>query len=180
MARPEKLESEISSLHRQKVRLSNWQRTLKEIFDRREVLFVGVGNRFRGDDGVGVFLGELLLPFANVLLAGERPENLLGLDLSEIECLIFLDACKFGGKPGEIGLFSIRDVKDNFIFTHRVPLGLISSLSKIPEVKILCIEPARLGYRSDMSAEVKESAYRVKDFIASFKERRYRGDNKKT
>lgn len=83
--------AEINEPSESKVFLSDWKKKLERPLSSKKVLFVGVGNPLRGDDGVSVFI------------AGERPGNLLSYELQGIETVIFLDACSFRGRRGDGG-----------------------------------------------------------------------------
>ena len=151
--------------------LIGWEEKLKSLLCSKKVLFVGVGSTIRGDDGVGVFLAGLLKPYFPVFIAGERPENLLSRELRGVETVIFLDACSFGGKTGDIKLLKTEETENRFLYSHRVPLHLIASLLEGTEVYILGIEPCELMPGAGLSQRVKKSAYLVRDFIKSHCER---------
>ncbi len=160
--------AEINEPSESKVFLSDWKKKLERPLSSKKVLFVGVGNPLRGDDGVGVFLAELLKPYFPVFIAGERPENLLSYELQGIETVIFRDACSFRGRRGDVRLLSIEETENHFLYSHRVPLHLIASLLKGLKVYILGIEPDEFVPGTGLSNKVKKSAYLVRDIIKSY------------
>jgi hydrogenase 3 maturation protease len=71
----------------------------------KRVAVIGVGNRMRGDDGVGSVIAERLQELAKgsllVIDAETVPENYLGVLLdSKPEVALFVDAVDFGGEVG--------------------------------------------------------------------------------
>jgi hydrogenase maturation protease len=74
---------------------------------------LGIGNPLAGDDGVGVALAEALaaegLPAgAEVRVAGSDPLALLE-ELLAGRRVLLLDACRFGGRPGETTWMRLDD-----------------------------------------------------------------------
>jgi hydrogenase maturation protease len=78
-----------------------------------EVVVLGVGNPLAGDDGVGVALAEALAAEAvpagvEVRVAGSDPLALLE-ELLAGHRVLLLDACRFGGRPGETTWMRLDD-----------------------------------------------------------------------
>ncbi len=92
-------------------------------------VIVGVGNRGRGDDGAGPALIDSLRgrTRARLVEAEEVPESYLGeITAGEADTVLLVDAVDFGGRPGEVGLFSRGELRGQPTFsTHRVPLRLV-------------------------------------------------------
>ncbi len=70
-----------------------------------DVVVLGIGNPLAGDDGVGIALADALavdglLEGARVRMAGSDPLALLE-ELLAGRRVLLLDACRFGGRPGE-------------------------------------------------------------------------------
>lgn len=132
------------------------------------LVFVGLGNPDRGDDGAGLVLLEKLiqvpaLQTARFIRAGRTPENYLGEILHwKPACLIFIDTAWWGGNPGEIiwvtpGQFSAPECS-----THAYSLRLIELyLSKhFPmEVKYLGIQPFCTNYGAGISSVIQTSLH---------------------
>lgn len=95
------------------------------------VAFVGLGNADRGDDGAGLALLETLrsrpeLSTAVFIAAGVTPENVLGqLIRSGCRVVVFLDAGRWGGAPGEIALLDGADVATVGFSTHTYSIRLV-------------------------------------------------------
>ena len=83
-------------------------RTDLQGFPRQRIIFVGLGNPLRGDDSAGLELLDLVrlsgfFPGAGFLAAGTNPENFLEqIASAEPDLVVFMDACNFGGRTGEI------------------------------------------------------------------------------
>jgi hydrogenase maturation protease len=78
-----------------------------------DLTVLGIGNVLAGDDGVGVGLAEALEaegvpPGACVRQAGSDPLALLEELLAGRQVLL-LDACRFGGRPGEVTWMRLDD-----------------------------------------------------------------------
>lgn len=114
---------------------------------------------------MGIFLAELLKPYFPVFIAGESPEDLLSYELQGVKTVIFLDACSFKGKPGDIRLLSMKETENHFLYSHRVPLHLVASLLKDLKIYILGIEPVEFVPGAELSNKVKKSAYLIRDFV---------------
>lgn len=81
---------------------------------RERVLVLGVGNLLLSDDGAGIHL-------AQTLQNGDLPENVVVLDggtiglnllpdIEQCDCLLVMDAARFGGMPGEWSVFRDGDM----------------------------------------------------------------------
>ncbi|MFO7675372.1 MAG: hydrogenase 3 maturation endopeptidase HyCI [bacterium] len=128
---------------------------------RRAVL--AVGNRQRGDDAVGPLIADQLesAPGLLVLDAGLSPENYLGpLTRFRPNALLIIDACDFGGEPGEhrlCGRAELERLAGGSVSTHTLPLSLtVTMLEMELEVRIdfLGIQPASLELAERLSGPV--------------------------
>ena len=99
------------------------------------------------------------------------PDNYVGKvwELNPEE-LILVDACSFGGEPGEIRVFDEADLAqlDSApLSTHQVPLPMLIGLIRMKEgvarrVRLVGVQPKRIEYfQEQMSAEVRQSVSRV-------------------
>lgn len=90
------------------------------------VVFVGVGNRLRGDDGIGPAIVDLLegrVPHA--LDVGSAPENYTGV-IKRVRplAIVFIDALDFGGKPGSARIVEAPDILQYGASTHHFSLDV--------------------------------------------------------
>jgi len=143
---------------------------IKHIANGR-VLFIGVGNPDRGDDGVGPFvINELLSAgFTNALDVGTVPENFTGKIIQyQPDTVIIIDAVSFGGTPGSWKLFSPEDCSDIGFSTHTASLQLFASYLKqrIPvTVYLLGVQPETIQFQTGLSPQVEKSLYMVVSVI---------------
>ncbi|MEM1670347.1 MAG: hydrogenase maturation protease, partial [Candidatus Methanomethylicaceae archaeon] len=71
--------------------------------DSKKLLFIGIGNNLRKDDGAGIRIVNILKRkgIKNVLNCGPSPENYIGI-IKKISPthIIFFDAVEMGKEPG--------------------------------------------------------------------------------
>ena len=115
--------------------------------DGRKVLILGVGNRSRGDDGLGSYLADRLKGKLNVPLldAGSVPENFLRqVEASQADLVLVLDTADLRAAPGDVALLELSQVSDMAISTHTVNLQLLFKVipaSRRPKVLVLAVQP---------------------------------------
>ena len=139
----------------------------------RRVAIVGVGNRMRGDDGVGSVIAERLQELAKgsllIIDAETVPENYLGVLLdSKLEVALFVDAVDFGGEVGEWALVPLSVLGDKIPTTHTVSLKLLGQIleSNGIECLLLAVQPKQIGFGAPMSEEVATSAEKIVQMLA--------------
>ncbi|OFX13581.1 MAG: hypothetical protein A2Z18_01775, partial [Armatimonadetes bacterium RBG_16_58_9] len=91
------------------------------------VTIVGVGDRTRGDDGVGPMVVGLLIErgLEHVINAESSPElETWRIRESEPDTVLFVDAVDFGGSPGDVALLESNQLRSSGFDTHRAPLRL--------------------------------------------------------
>ncbi|MCD6521260.1 hydrogenase maturation protease [Candidatus Calescamantes bacterium] len=140
--------------------------SLKEFFleiKGKKVLFVGLGNEMRGDDGAGLYFVEKIAELNRnnwrVLKVGVSLENWLGRIISSDSSLIVLvDSSYFGGKVGEMKLLDLKKITAPG-FTHNFSFPMVIHMMEESgkEVKFLGIQPKRTKLGEELSSEVKGS-----------------------
>jgi hydrogenase 3 maturation protease len=127
-------------------------------------VIVGVGNRLRGDDAIGCIVIDELAGTEGVDLidAGTAPENYIepvtGLGPSHI---LFVDACDFGGSPGECRLFDRNQVAElayGLMSTHTLPIHLTVEMlaqETRADIRLLGIQPEGIELGSDLSESAR-------------------------
>ena len=135
-----------------------------------KILVVGVGNKARGDDGVGPFI-------AHELTAKNLPKTLVtshngdGTSLMELwtdaQTVILLDAASSGGQPGRIFRFNaLRQRIPRSFFTYSThnfgiaeTLELARTLGRLPACLIIYgIEGKSFEEGTSLSPEVQRAA----------------------
>jgi len=131
------------------------------------VIFIGLGNCDRSDDGIGLYMAERLKRTGQlrVYTETERSVESLVWDAVHDDCIatvIFFDAVSAGAAPGDIVIVSREnaDLAAQPISTHKVPVLFIMQwliqAGKTPY--IIGIQPKSLAFMGDMSPECKETA----------------------
>lgn len=122
-----------------------------------KVLILGVGNRSRGDDGLGSYLAERLKGKLNVPLldAGSVPENFLRqVEASQVDLVIVLDTADLRAAPGDLALLELSQLGGMAISTHTVNLHLLFKVipvSRRPKVLVLAVQPETTDHGAKMS-----------------------------
>jgi hydrogenase 3 maturation protease len=139
-----------------------------------KVAVCGIGNRIRGDDGVGPEVIRSLrddIKDQDVLLLDceSSPENFLGeLQRFGPEKVILIDAVELGKPPGTIDLVDIGTIKKQAMSTHKLPLNLfIDYLQARMRFKLLFIgiQPKQVGLNLQMSEECSQAITYAKELV---------------
>jgi hydrogenase maturation protease len=143
--------------------------SLRQILDRqyRSILFAGVGNVLKKDDGVGVYVAERIKSgsWLSSLAVEMGIENYIGkINTLAPDILIIIDACDFGKDPGFLRLAKSSEFMEVTTTTHNISLRKLSELFVMP-VYILGIQPADIGFGEGMCKEVTEAANRIIELI---------------
>jgi len=135
---------------------------LQERMAGKKVLILGIGNRLRGDDGVGSILAERLgkkILDIPIIDAGDVPENYLGpIEASGAELALVLDAANLGASPGDLSLVEMTQLKQMGVSTHTANLALVFRAipeAKRPEAVLLAIQPEQTGAGQGLSRSVE-------------------------
>lgn len=134
-----------------------------------KLVILGVGNKDNGDDGVGLYITEILqetdLPEQVTIFYCERvPEHFLGkiANLAPNRVIV-LDAADMKEIPGAIAIFPKEMIAQGFHFsTHTLSLTMLEEFLKpiVPEIIIFYvgIQPKQTRFMTDLSDECKEAA----------------------
>ena len=136
----------------------------------KHILFVGLGNVLRRDDGVGVYLAQKLLTnqHIRVLNVEVSLENYIGkINAIHPEVLILMDSVDFNRKPGYSALIPPGCLADYTTNTHNVSLARIGEFIHA-RTYVLGIQPALVSFGEGLSAPVKRKADQVAKKINTF------------
>lgn len=130
---------------------------------KNRILVVGLGNLLLRDDGVGVHAIRKLkeTPSPKILMAEVGTAVFDALHLFEwADKILAIDAMAAGGRSGTVYEFRVPDVEEKGFQTSLHELGLLSALrffpgEKIPEIKILGVEPENIAYGMTLSPPVE-------------------------
>jgi hydrogenase 3 maturation protease len=126
----------------------------------RKILFVGIGNLLKSDDGAGVYISRKIEEREKVsaLTVEVSIENYLGkINSLNPELLVLIDCMDFGEEAGTYKLLDISQVQDLTYNTHNISLKKLKDFFKMP-VFVLGIQPANLDFGENLSYLVKKKA----------------------
>jgi len=135
--------------------------------DSERILFAGIGNLLRSDDGVGVALCRKLMPSEHrqILLAEMSIENYIGkINRMAPEKLILVDCVDFARRPGYWRFLPVEELKETTFHTHHISLKTVSELFDMP-VWVLGIQPRRLEFGESLSPDVQATTDHLAEMI---------------
>jgi len=137
---------------------------LEELLQRaRGLLFIGVGNVLKRDDGVGVVISRQIVERSGVraLTVEVSIENYIGkinsLEPSEI---VIVDCMELGCEPGAYKLLKLKDIEDLTFNTHNISLGGLGDFFQYPTY-VLGIQPESVAFGEKLSSPVRNSARQI-------------------
>jgi hydrogenase 3 maturation protease len=133
----------------------------------RRLLFVGIGNVLKQDDGAGVYISMRLNPGHNidVITAEVSIENYIGkINSLNPDILILIDALEMGMPPGTFRLLPLEEIVDMTFNTHNISLRRLSDFFRA-EVYILGIQPASVDFGEKTSYLVRREANKIINLI---------------
>ncbi len=162
----------------------DWESPLeREVVKPGRLAILGVGNLDKADDAAGSLCVALIRtnfhgvrPDLLVLQGGASPENETGR-LREFQPteVVIIDAALGGHPPGTVFIVDARDISQDDLSTHHMPLSLlIRYLEASLECRVLCvgIEPQSVDARDPVSAPVKRSVAYLAEKIVDLLTRR--------
>ena len=144
---------------------------LRQLLDNPagSILFTGIGNVLRSDDGVGVYICQHLKPSTSwsVLIVETSIENYIGkINQSGADVLILVDCVDFGKDPGYQDIMPVDELLDFTFHTHNISLKKIAELFRMP-AWILGIQPADTSFGEKLSLPVRDAAGSIIQMINS-------------
>lgn len=133
-------------------------------YDKDRIVFVGLGNELRADDGAGLKLTERLKSkneFSNshFILAGRNPENHLQEILNQNpQIVIFIDAAEWNGNPGEIKIFNDDEISQTEFSTHTFSITMIKDFllnHQQMDFMFLGIQPLSTSFNEGLSEPIR-------------------------
>ena len=135
-------------------------------------MLIGVGNPLGRDDGVGVYVAQLLQgePGWIAVPAGPALENALSLaERLRPELLVIVDAADMGLPPGSFRRLATESAPRMLGSTHALPLDFALKLVQevAGEISLIGIQPHDLSLGEGLTPEVKEGAERLASLLRS-------------
>jgi hydrogenase 3 maturation protease len=139
--------------------------------DKGRIVFVGVGNRLRGDDGIGPALIDLLKDrVPNAIDSGYAPENYTSaIKRLKPAAIIFIDAVKFDSyPPGYARVLDMSDVEQRRISVHNFSLDVIMGYLKEEtgaDVFMIGVQPKKIEDGERLSPVVAGALKEIEEAI---------------
>jgi len=136
-----------------------------------KIVFVGIGNSMRGDDGLGPVLVERLKDKVDSLCinGGDVPENYFGKIVKEQpDTVVLIDAVELFLQPGEYRLLRHDDLLNAGFSTHSAsPSILMEYLGRETgaEVYMLGVQPNSVHFGDGLSVSVKHALAHLEKLI---------------
>jgi hydrogenase 3 maturation protease len=133
-------------------------------YDKDRIVFVGLGNELREDDGAGLELTNRIKSKkefykSNFIIAGRNPENHLQAILNyNPQMVIFIDAAERNGNPGEIKNFNEDEIGQTDFSTHTFSIKMIKEYllnHQQMDFMFLGIQPLSTSFRQGLSDIIK-------------------------
>lgn len=140
---------------------------------RGRIVFMGVGNVLRGDDGIGPCLAERLAGFGlDAVDAGTVPENYIGkVSRLQPDTVVIIDAVHLDRDIGTLELLRRQDLLESTGFTtHTLSPALVMDRIRQEtgaEVFLLAVQPACLDLGAPLSPKLEGLLDTVSERLAS-------------
>jgi hydrogenase maturation protease len=135
--------------------------------NHKNILFAGVGNVLRSDDGVGVFIvsGIENRDHISTLLVEVSIENYINkINSISPDILIIADCLDFNREPGYADIIPVGMTNEFTISSHNISLKRVAEFLKM-EVYVLGVQPADLRVGEHLTPVVRESAEKIIEII---------------
>jgi len=134
------------------------------------IVFVGIGNMLRNDDGAGPYIAQKLKSTNNriVIIPEAGIERYISaINREKPDLIIFLDCVNFGREPGYWEFIPIDKVEETTCHSHNISLNKLSEFF-FAEIWVIGIQPANLKIGETLSPVVEKSAHNIISLINSF------------
>jgi hydrogenase 3 maturation protease len=129
----------------------------------KRILFVGIGNVLKSDDGVGVYISSRIINSERILSLSVEVsiENYIGkINSLKPDTLVLVDCVDINSPPGTIRILKPGMIQDLTFNTHNISLKKLSDFFKMP-VFILGIQPENIEFGENISYIVKKVAHKI-------------------
>lgn len=137
---------------------------LEDLLERaNRLLFIGVGNVLKCDDGVGVVISNQINERSDIcsLTVEVSIENYIGkINSMEPGEIVIVDCMELGGSAGTYRLMALEDVEDITFNTHNISLRRLGDFFHYPTY-VLGIQPESVAFGDHLSPRVQATASRI-------------------
>ena len=133
----------------------------------KKILFVGIGNVLKSDDGVGVYICRNLKNRKKILslTAEVSIENYIGkINKINSDLLVIIDCVDMNSNPGFYKVFKADQIADMTFNTHNISLNRLSEFFKM-KIFILGIQPDNVNFGETLTDSVLKSANEIISII---------------
>lgn len=123
----------------------------------RNILFVGIGNVLKKDDGAGVYISQRIIKTDRIsaLTVETGIENYIGkINSLNPDILVLVDCVDLKSSPGTYKLLTLNQIQDLTFNTHNISLKRLTDFFKM-EVYILGIQPEKIDFGENISYLVR-------------------------
>lgn len=129
----------------------------------KKILFVGIGNLLKMDDGVGVYISRKIKNKGTLssLTVEASIENYIGkINSLNPDLLVLIDCLDMKSVAGTFKLLVVSQIQDLTFNTHNISLKRLSEFFSMP-VFILGIQPEKIEFGENISYLVKNVADKI-------------------
>ena len=129
----------------------------------RRILFTGIGNLLRSDDGAGVYISSRIIPKGNIgsITVETGIENYIGkINSLDPDLLVLIDSVDMKLPPGSYKILDVNQIHDLTFNTHNISLKRLSDFFEMP-VYILAIQPENIHFGENISYLVKDISDKI-------------------
>ncbi|MFZ2286639.1 MAG: hydrogenase maturation protease [Bacteroidales bacterium] len=135
--------------------------------NNHKILFVGVGNLLRQDDGAGVYISTRIREADNIkaITAEVSMENYIGkINSIDHDTLVVIDCVEMNRPAGSYDLIPVSKVRDLTFNTHNISLKKLAGFFR-KEVLVLAIQPETIAFGENLSYIVHEACNEIIELI---------------
>jgi len=135
----------------------------------KKILFVGIGNVLKSDDGAGVYICSRIKNRGRIISLSVEVsiENYIGkINSLKPDILVLVDCADIDSQPGCCKILKPGMIQDLTFNTHNISLKKISDFFKMP-VFVLGIQPENIEFGENISYIVKKVADNIIQMINS-------------
>ena len=125
---------------------------------RKKILFTGIGNLLRSDDGAGVYISKNIISRGNIdaITVETGIENYIGkINSLDPDILVLIDCVDMKLPPGSFRILDVSQIQDMTFNTHNISLKRFPDFFSMP-VLILAIQPENIHFGENISYIVKD------------------------
>jgi hydrogenase 3 maturation protease len=133
----------------------------------KKILFAGIGNLLKSDDGIGVYISSKIKNHDNIstLTVEVSIENYIGkINSLNPDILVLIDCMDLKSQPGACILLPVGMVQDNTFNTHNISLSRLSEFFTMP-VYVLGVQPEKIDFGEKISYIVMNVADKIIQII---------------